>query len=92
MAQTAKDIFIVGLRNAHSMEVQAREAMERQSERLTDYPEMHAKVTQHLRETNQQLERLDRILEQLGQSTSTLKDMAQSMMGNVMAAAHAMAR
>ena len=34
MAQTAREIFIVGLRNAHAMETQARELMERQSERL----------------------------------------------------------
>ena len=30
----AKNIFIAGLRNAHSMEIQARELMERQSESL----------------------------------------------------------
>jgi hypothetical protein len=28
MTQTARDIFVVGLRNAHAMEVQARELME----------------------------------------------------------------
>lgn len=35
---TARDIYVVGLRNAHAMEIQARELMERQSERLGDYP------------------------------------------------------
>lgn len=40
--------FIAGLRNAHSMEPQAREMMERQSERLDDYPDVKAKVTAHL--------------------------------------------
>jgi ferritin-like metal-binding protein YciE len=44
MIQTARDIVVVGLRNAHAMEVQARELMERQSERLDDYPEVKAKV------------------------------------------------
>ena len=38
MATTAKDVYVIGLRNAHAMEVQARELMERQSERLGDYP------------------------------------------------------
>jgi ferritin-like metal-binding protein YciE len=51
MTQTARDIFVVGLRNAHAMEVQARELMERQSERLDDYPEVKAKVAAHLQET-----------------------------------------
>ena len=45
MAQTAREIFVVGLRNAHAMETQARELMERQSERLDEYPEVKAKVT-----------------------------------------------
>jgi ferritin-like metal-binding protein YciE len=40
MAQTAREIFVVGLRNAHGMETQARELMERQSERLDEYPEV----------------------------------------------------
>jgi ferritin-like metal-binding protein YciE len=34
--QEIKDIFVAGLRNAHAMETQAREIMERQAERLTD--------------------------------------------------------
>jgi ferritin-like metal-binding protein YciE len=44
MASTARDIFLAGLRNAHAMETQARELMERQSERLTDYPEVQARI------------------------------------------------
>jgi ferritin-like metal-binding protein YciE len=35
---TAKDLFIDGLRNAHAMETQAREMLERQKGRLDDYP------------------------------------------------------
>jgi ferritin-like metal-binding protein YciE len=58
MAQTARDIYVVGLRNAHAMEVQARELMERQSERMDDYPEVKAKLTLHLAETKEQLVRL----------------------------------
>jgi ferritin-like metal-binding protein YciE len=59
MANTARDVFVVGLRNAHAMEVQARELMERQSERLGDYPDVQVKVKEHLAETNQQLKRLE---------------------------------
>ena len=91
MAQTAQEIFVVGLRNAHAMETQARELMERQSERLDEYPEVKAKVTAHLQETNEQLKRLEQCLDALGEATSTLKDTAQSVTANVMAMTHAMA-
>jgi ferritin-like metal-binding protein YciE len=70
------------------MEVQARELMERQSERLDEYPEVKAKVTAHLQETNDQLKRLERCLESCGESTSSLKDTAQSMMANLQAMVH----
>jgi ferritin-like metal-binding protein YciE len=91
MANSARDIFVVGLRNAHAMEVQARELMERQSERLTDYPEVRQKVAEHLRETEEQLKRLESCLDACGESASSLKDTAQSLAANAMAMAHSMA-
>jgi ferritin-like metal-binding protein YciE len=91
MVTTAKDIYVVGLRNAHAMEVQARELMERQSERLGDYPDVQVMVKKHLAETNGQLKRLEQCLEACGESNSTLKDAAQSVMANTMALAHGMA-
>lgn len=91
MTDAARDTFIVGLRNAHAMEVQARELMERQSERLDDYPEVKAKVSAHLTETNEQLKRLEQCLEACGESTSTLKDTTQSVAANMQAMAHSMA-
>ncbi|MCP3395352.1 ferritin-like domain-containing protein [Bradyrhizobium sp. CCGB12] len=91
MAQTARDIFVVGLRNAHAMETQARELMERQSERLDDYPEVKAKVAAHLEETNAQLRRLEQCLDACGESSSALKDTTQSIAANAMAMAHSMA-
>src|SRR3954453_23185541 len=91
MASTARDIFLVGLRNAHAMETQARELMERQSERLRDYPDAKSRVQTHLSETEGQLKRLEQCLSSLGESTSTMKDTAQSFMGNMMALGHSMA-
>src|SRR3954469_24141577 len=91
MTNAARDTFVVGLRNAHAMEVQARELMERQSERLDEYPEVKAKLAGHLQETNEQLKRLERCLEACGESTSTLKDTAQSVLANMQAMAHATA-
>jgi len=65
--------------------------MERQSERLDEYPEVKAKVAAHLQETNEQLKRLEQCLEALGEGTSTLKDTAQSVLANVLAMTHAVA-
>jgi ferritin-like metal-binding protein YciE len=91
MTNTARDLFVVGLRNAHAMEIQARELMERQSERLDDYPEVKSKLSAHLQETNEQLRRLEQCLEGCGESTSSLKDTAQSVLANVQAMMHATA-
>ncbi|WP_354098541.1 MULTISPECIES: ferritin-like domain-containing protein [unclassified Bradyrhizobium] len=91
MTNAARDTFVVGLRNAHAMEIQARELMERQSERLDEYPEVKAKLTAHLHETNEQLKRLERCLDACGESTSSLKDTTQSVMANMQAMAHAAA-
>jgi len=91
MSNTARDIFITGLRNAHAMETQARELMERQSERLDEYPEVKAKVQAHLQETNEQLRRLEQCLKACGESNSSFKDTAQSAVANLQAMAHAMA-
>src|SRR3978361_961787 len=88
MASRARDIFVTGLRNAHAMEIQARELMERQSERLTDYPEVKNRLASHLRETEGQLKRLEQCLSSLGESNSSIKDTAQSFMANMMAIAH----
>ena len=91
MVNSARDTFVVGLRNAHAMEVQARELMERQSERLDAYPDVKAKITEHLQETKAQLQRLERCLEACGESTSTLKDTTQSLMANMQAMVHSVA-
>lgn len=91
MSNTARDVFIVGLRNAHAMETQARELMERQSEWLDDYPDVKARVSAHLNETNEQLRRLEQCLEACGESSSSIKDTAQSLAANATAMAHSMA-
>ena len=91
MTQSARDLYVVGLRNAHAMEVQAREILERQSERLTDYPEVQTRAKEHLVETKEQIRRLEQCLQECGESSSTLKDTAQSDMGNMLAATHSLA-
>ncbi|MGC2787455.1 MAG: ferritin-like domain-containing protein [Roseiarcus sp.] len=89
---TLNSIYATGLRNAHAMEAQAKELLKRQIERLDDYPELKSRLQQHLSETDRQQDRLERILGSLGESTSSIKDAALALFGNMAAAAHMPAR
>jgi ferritin-like metal-binding protein YciE len=86
--QAVQAIFITGVKNAHALEKEARQLLERQIERVTNYPEMQQMLKKHLDETNQQEERIDRILHELGEDRSLLKDWATQLMGNAAAIAH----
>lgn len=86
-----RDLFVVGLRNAHAVENEALSIMNRQIDRLENYPELSARLRTHVEETNGQLKRLDDILGSLGEDNSTFKDVAASFMGNMAALGHSMA-
>jgi len=88
---TARELLIVGLRNAHAMERQAEQLIQRQLSRTEDYPEVRTRLSQHLEETQEQTARLEECLEQLGVSRSMLKDSALAMAANFAAMGHAMA-
>ena len=89
---TAKDLFITGLKNAHAMENQAHEMLERQAERMTDYPELRQRAAEHLQETKQQLARLEKCLTDAGSSPSTIKDATLAFGANMAAMGHALAK
>src|SRR6266498_3186187 len=79
---TARTTFVLELRNAH--------AMERQSQRLADYPEIERRIRTHMEETDEQLRRLEQCLESLSERPSILKDTAQSLLGNLTATSNSM--
>jgi ferritin-like metal-binding protein YciE len=91
MAKSARDLLVVGLRNAHAMEIQARELLERQSERTGEFPQMQQRLRHHLRETEQQLRGSEIACASVGETESTMKDTALSALANITAMAHAMA-
>ncbi|UXY13670.1 DUF892 family protein [Chitiniphilus purpureus] len=72
----AKENLIDWLRDAHGMEQQAEQMLKAQAERLDHYPELKARIEQHLQETLGQQQALERCLTRLGGSPSTLKDLA----------------
>ncbi|MBV9538618.1 MAG: ferritin-like domain-containing protein [Acidisphaera sp.] len=90
-SETATSIFVTGLRNQHSVEAQAIQLLNRQIERIENYPEMLARMRQHVTESEEQQRRLEELLDQLGESHSSLKDAALGFMGNMAAIAHTVA-
>ncbi|MBM6593870.1 ferritin-like domain-containing protein [Microvirga pudoricolor] len=87
-SDAVQTIFITGLQNAHALEKEAVQLMERQIERLEHYPEMERLLKTHLKETQGQIERLQDVLHAFGEDRSLLKDVATQFMGNMAAVAH----
>jgi ferritin-like metal-binding protein YciE len=84
----AQEIYIIGLKNAHAMENQALSIMRPQLERLEHYPEMSRQLEAHIKETEEQLKRLDQLLDQHGESSSSFKDTILSAFGSMASAGH----
>lgn len=84
---TVQDNLLDWLRDAHAMEQQAETMLSSQVERLEHYPDLRARIQQHLEETHQQRAQLESCLQRLGSSPSTLKDIS----GKVMAFGQGMA-
>lgn len=87
-SEDIRNIFITGLENAHALEKQAIQLMERQVERFENYPEMSDLLRWHITETEGQIRRLDEMLHTFGADRSILKDMATQFMANLAAAGH----
>jgi len=86
-----RELFVLGLRNAHAVEKQALSIMTPQVERIVNYPEVADRLQLHIEETHGQIARLDEILESLASSGSVLKDTALSMSGGMAAIMHSVA-
>jgi len=87
-----RNAYLTGLRNMHALEMSAIELTERQTERLEHYPEMKARLEQHHRESQEQAQRLEAIMQRLDTSASVAKNTVSSVIGNVAAALHAPAQ
>jgi ferritin-like metal-binding protein YciE len=74
MTTTADENFNDWLRDAHAMEKQAEQMLTAQAERLEHYPELRARIVQHIDETRWQHGILDEILARRGTDNSILKD------------------
>jgi ferritin-like metal-binding protein YciE len=89
--EEARNLFVVGLRNAHAMENQALSIMKPQVDRVENYPEVARRLEQHVSETEGQIRRIETVLDDLGEDRSSLKDTALSAVGSLTAMGHSMA-
>ncbi len=90
-SESARRNFIAGLHNAHAVEQQALQVMNRQVERLENYPEVEQLLRRHIQETEQQRQRLEEVMSQLSESPSAIKEAVMGFVGNMAAVAHAVA-
>lgn len=78
--------FLGWLRDAHAMEQQAEQMLERTADRLENYPELKTKLDQHLRQTRRHADLVRGCIDRHNGGTSTVKDTAASMLGFAQAA------
>ncbi len=89
--EKTRDILILGLRNQHAVENQAIELLQRQVDRLENYPDLSNRMVEHIKESQQQAERLEQLLTRYDSSHSSMKDATMSLMGNLAALGHMLA-
>lgn len=74
MSTTKIENYHSWLRDAHAMEKQAESMLSKMAGRLEHYPDLKARIEQHIEETKGQLELLQGVLDRNGVDNSTLKD------------------
>lgn len=83
-AQTGNDIrterLIEWLRDAHAMEAQAEIMLKKQASRIEHYPELKARIEQHIGETQNQARLIEGCLQRYDKSYSGFKDLGGKMM------------
>jgi ferritin-like metal-binding protein YciE len=77
---TPREQLLASLRDTHAMESHAETMLKSQAGRIENYPELKARIEQHIQETQAQARQVAECLERLGESTSALKDAGGSVM------------
>ncbi|MES0321626.1 ferritin-like domain-containing protein [Citrobacter sedlakii] len=67
------------LRDAHAMEKQAKSMLESMASRIDNYPDLRARIEQHISETKHQITVLEGILDRNNISRSVIKDSMSKM-------------
>ena len=85
MANSPRDNLIYWLRDAHAMEVGTLDDLERLARRVEHYPQLKARLEQHVEETRGQERRLRELLEGMNEGTSAVKQTVTRIAGNLQA-------
>lgn len=83
----ARDLFITGLKNAHAVVSQSETMAEANAKRVENYPQLKDKIEWYVTEKQEQRKRLENVLESMGESPSSFKDMtlaARGVIGNML--------
>ena len=85
---SAEERLMEWLRDAHAAEEQAETMLTGMAKRIQNYPQLKARIEEHIQETKRQAELVRGCIERRGGSTSTIKDagaklvaMGQAMSG-----------
>jgi ferritin-like metal-binding protein YciE len=79
----SRDLLASEARNLHAIQRNAKSMMLRVIDRLDHYPEAKARLKAHLTDKDNEMQRLERVLQAMGQEASGAKDGAMSMMGTM---------
>lgn len=90
MTQERTDRLREWLEDAYAMEQEAETMLKSMAGRIEHYPELRARLEQHVAETRQQMTELEGCIEELGGSKPTVKAAAGSLMASVHAMGNAM--
>ncbi|MGB8928924.1 MAG: DUF892 family protein [Pantoea agglomerans] len=71
---THEENYLAWVKDAHAMEKQAESMLEKMSGRLEHYPDLKARIDQHIEETRQQQALVQSVIDRYDTSSSTLKD------------------
>lgn len=87
---TRTERLLKWLQDAHAMEQEAETMMKAMASRIENYPELAARIGQHVQETQQQAASLRKCVESLGGSVPTTKGLFASMTAAIHAAGNSM--
>lgn len=79
--QDNREILVEWLRDAHAMEEQAEKMLSSFCDRLEHYPELKGELTNQINMSQNQQATLQQCLDQLGESSSAIKDAGAKLMG-----------
>jgi ferritin-like metal-binding protein YciE len=82
---TGKDLLISWLNDAHGMENALIQVLEHQSKDTREYPQVQAKIGQHLEQTRRHAELVKSCVESLGSHTSAVKSGIATLFGQMQA-------